>query len=80
MEKLKAFFRKSKAFLDNASMSIGIIILCVIICLFVRYDSDIDNNANDYAPSEVKECVMTLKYDAAKCTLVNEIDKYIKGT
>ena len=78
IENIKKFIGKYKQQLKN----IGIISLIVIvsISLFVLcfYQFNTKNN-NEYNPLYVQTCVHTLKYNAAKLELVNEVDNYIKS-
>lgn len=76
MEKLKAFFGKSKDYV--VIFILGVVFIAAAIDLSMRIQFN-RGNGETYSPSKVQECVMRLKYDAAKCALVNEIDAYIKG-
>ena len=79
IENIKKFINKYKKQLKN----IGIIslIAIVIISIFVLcfyYPFNVKNN-NEYNPLYVQTCGHTLKYNAAKLELVNEVDNYIKS-
>ena len=75
MEKLKAFFRKSKDYIVIFVLEFAFIVAAIDLYINMPFNR---GNEEIYSPSNVQECVMTLKYDAAKCALVNEVDEYIK--
>ena len=79
IENIKKFINKYKKQLKN----IGIISLIAIVIIFIfvlcfYYPFSTKNN-NEYNPLYVQTCVHTLKYNAAKLELVNEVDNYIKS-
>lgn len=78
IENIKKFINKYKTLLENTSIVLLLVtifatLLYVIIC-YVKTPAD-----TIYSPLYVQTCVHTLKYNAAKLELVNEVDNYIKS-
>ena len=73
IENIKNFINKYKKY--------GIISLIVILIIFIFvlcfYPFNTKNNK--YNPLYVQTCMHTLKYNAAKLELINEVDNYIKS-
>ena len=78
IEKIKLFFRNYQIYLI---MLFGILmgILITSHLSISIYKSYTNNHKEElYSPLYVQTCVHTLKYNAAKLALVNEVDNYIK--
>ena len=81
---MKQFFQKIKNFLVGnkekiAGISLAIIGTFMLICGIAYILSFAGKRNQQYSPLKVETCVYTLKYDAAKLEIVNEVDKYIKS-
>lgn len=77
IDKIKNFFT------NNVVFSVCILMFFIgMIVLFAWWATKLNNISNDnqYHPLYVQSCVYTLKYNAAKLELANEVDKYIKVT
>ena len=78
IENIKNFINKYKKQLNNIGIILLIAILVTFIFVLCFYPFNTTNN-NKYNPLYVQTCVHTLKYNAAKLELVNEVDNYIKS-
>ena len=77
IENIKNFINNYKTSLQNTGLvSISVIIIFIIIYLITYY---VKTPNTLYSPLYVQTCVHTLKYNAAKLELVNEVDNYIKS-
>lgn len=77
VENIKNFINNYKTSLRNISLvSISVIIFFIIIYAIICY---VMTPNTLYSPLYVQTCVHTLKYNAAKLELVNEVDNYIKS-
>ena len=79
IENVKHFYSKHQTQLKNVGIVFGIIILMIATMALVLYANIYsNNNSSKYNPLYVQTCIHTLKYDAAKLELINEVDNYIK--
>ena len=78
IENIKKFINKYKKQLKNIGIISLIVIVIISIFVLCFYSFNTKNN-NEYNPLYVQICVHTLKYNAAKLELVNEVDNYIKS-
>ena len=79
IENIKKFINKYKKQLKNIGIISLIVILSISIFVLCFYYPFSTKNNNEYNPLYVQTCVYTLKYNAAKLELVNEVDNYIKS-
>lgn len=77
IENIKKFINKYKKQLNNIGIISLITILTIFIFVLCYYPFNTKNN-NEYNPLYVQTCMHTLKYNATKLELVNEVDNYIK--
>jgi hypothetical protein len=75
MERIKDFFSKNRR--SAIGIIVSLIAIVVVICI-VAVRQCRENNDIFYEPLKVQVCNTTLKYNASKCELVDEIDRYIK--
>lgn len=76
-QKIKNFFVENKEKIIGISIAIIGIIMLICVISFILIFANIKDEP--YSPLKVETCVYTLKYDAAKLEIVNEVDKYIKS-
>ena len=74
IENIKNFINKYKN-----QLIIDIFIISIFVLCFYLFINTNTKNSNEYNPLYVQTCVHTLKYNAAKLELVNEVDNYIKS-
>lgn len=80
IENIKKFINKYKKQVNNTNRIISLMfILIIFIFALYFYPFNIKNNNEIYCPLYVQTCMHTLKYNAAKLELVNEVDNYIKS-
>ena len=78
-ENIKKLYVKHQADLKNVGIVAGIVILIVVVMALVLFTSmPSKSNSEKYNPLYVHTCMHTLKFDAAKLELINEVDNYIK--
>lgn len=77
IENIKKFINKYKKQLNNIGIVLLITIFVTFIFVLCFYPFNTKNN-NEYNPLYVQTCMHTLKYNATKLELVNEVDNYIK--
>lgn len=77
-KKIKEFYSNYQTQIKNTFVVSGIIILMVAVAtlIFVTNRISYKHNVN-YNPLYVQTCMYTLKYDAAKLELINEVNTYI---
>ena len=76
-ENIKKIYVKYQADLKNAGIVAGIVILMGAVMAFILFTS-MPSKSKKYNPLYVHTCMHTLKFDAARLELVNEVDNYIK--
>lgn len=77
IENIKNFINNYKNLLQKTSLVLVSVIIIFIIIYAIIYYVKTPNTL--YSPLYVQTCVHTLKYNAAKLELVNEVDNYIKS-
>ena len=73
IENIKNFINNYKNLLQKTSLVLVSVIIIYAITYYVKTPNTL------YSPLYVQTCVHTLKYNAAKLELVNEVDNYIKS-
>ena len=79
-ENIKQLYSKYDLYIERTFWLIilGVIFVCAIIDISYKVQYS-NKESNKYNPLYVQTCMYTLKYDAAKLELANEVDKYIKS-